>query len=76
MGIIAAVAQAVEGRVRKSYSGRGMFGKSCMGIECSSVTECIEVAAQHGLTGAKWDSMGKSYIVYWPHVPAMQSVGV
>jgi len=51
--------------LRKDYSGRGMFGKTCYGIVCDNPGDVI---AQVGLPGARQDSMGKSAIVYWPSV--------
>lgn len=56
---------------RESYSGRGMYGKSCVGIDVDSYNEMegvIEKALEHGIKGAKTDSMGKGYIVYWPSI--------
>lgn len=65
---LSAIADEVDGQVYKNYSGRGMFGAKCVGITCSSVTSCIEIAAVNGLTGARWDQLGKSFIVYWPDI--------
>ena len=58
----------IGGAVRASYSGRYMWGAVCYGIVCDSATDCIEEAASRGLRGAQCDSMGKSFIVYWPSV--------
>lgn len=63
---IEAIAAEVGGRVYRHYSGRGMYGAQCLGVECGDVPACIEAAACHGLTGARWDNMGCDYIVYWP----------
>jgi hypothetical protein len=52
--------------VRNDYSGRGMYGKTCLGIVCDNPIHIIEEAAQRGLLGAKIDSMGQDSIVYWP----------
>ena len=65
---VEAIATEIDGTVRPDYSGRGMFGKTCFGIYCNNVTECLEVAGSHGLRGAKYDNMGKGYIVYWPGI--------
>lgn len=62
------VAEEVGGKVREKYSGRFMYGKTCMGIVCGYPIEAIEVAGELGLRGARQDSMGLSYIVYWPTV--------
>jgi hypothetical protein len=66
--IIADVAEEVDGTVRYDYSGRGMYGKSCVGIVCGNKTECIEAAARKGLKGARTDAMGRHAIVYWPKI--------
>ena len=57
-----------EANVREQYSGRGMYGKNCVGIVTSNPVEVIELAAQVGITGAKMDSMGMDTIVYWPKI--------
>lgn len=62
------IADEVGGTVRSSYSGRGMYGKSCVGIVCSDPNECLEVAGAHGIRGGVVDSMGLSFIVYWPKI--------
>lgn len=67
-----AVADEVSGKLRE-YSGRGMYGASCLGIATDSPLACIEGAAARGITGAHKDSMGKGYIVYWPHISPEQS---
>ena len=64
--ILDEVAAEVDGRVRETYSGRGMYGRECFGIVCTDTSTCIEAAAVHGITGAKTDNMGLQYIVYWP----------
>jgi len=65
--IVKQVAEEVEGSVYAGYSGRGMFGKTCFGVVCENHVRCVEVAILHGLTGARYDNMGKDYIVYWPN---------
>jgi len=65
-----AIAREIGGKVREDYSGRGMYGKTCLGIVCDDDTECIELAAQYGFRRAQTDSMGKQMIVYWPHIKA------
>lgn len=62
------VADEVGGTIRDSYSGRGMYGKTCYGIVCDDPTMCIEAAAERGIRGSSRDSMGKDYIVYWTSV--------
>jgi len=68
--IIEDVADEIGGTMRSTYSGRGMYGKTCYGIDCDDSTSCIELAAAKGLKGAKTDNMGKGYIVYWPAISA------
>lgn len=62
------VAAKVNGKIREGYSGRGMFGSTCYGIVCSDVNECIAQAGKFGIIGAKRDSMGMDYIVYFPDI--------
>ncbi len=50
------------------YSGRGMFGRRCVGIVGASAEPIVEAAAMAGVTGAFRDSMGMDVIVYWPDV--------
>jgi len=74
------LAEAAELHVR-SYSGRFMFGKDCLGIEGSSITEiygalfqaaadvsCDMQTIAEELQGAHSDSMGRDVIVYFPQV--------
>ena len=66
--IIRDVAAAIGGAVEEEYSGRGMYGKTCFGIDCDDDQTAIEEAAERGLKGASRDSLGKGFIVYWPSV--------
>ena len=59
------IADANEGSLR-SYSGRGMYGKECLGIDCENANSVIEDAGAAGIKGARTDSMGLGAIVYWP----------
>ncbi|MFM7010086.1 MAG: hypothetical protein ACKO0Z_12275 [Betaproteobacteria bacterium] len=68
--IIRDVADAVEGDFTDTYSGRGMYGKTCCGVICKHEQDAIEEAAAMGLRGASIDNMGRSMIVYWPRVSA------
>lgn len=65
--LVGDIAWDCSGDVRDNYSGRMMFGETCWAIVCDNVTSCVEAAAMLGLTGAKTDSMGLRYVVYWPH---------
>lgn len=66
--IIEEVAAAIGGELYENYSGRGMYGAKCLGIECAHPQAAIEEAAARGLRGSCQDNMGKDYIVYWPHI--------
>jgi hypothetical protein len=50
------------------YSGRNMYGKYCWAIRTTDIVGVIEVAAQHGVTCAKYDSLGMASVVYWPKI--------
>jgi hypothetical protein len=65
----------------RSYSGRGMYGKSCVGIVCNSVGTIARLIAYatveactsdegedfaDAVSGMHTDSMGSSIIFYWP----------
>lgn len=63
----------------RSYSGRGMYGRECLGV---TVEEPVSFALELGeaigaddersfgrLPAVRWDSMGRDYIVYFPNVP-------
>ena len=72
--IIETVAAKVAGLVRRNYSGRGMYGKTCVGIVCESPVTAVKSAQSRGLSGALTDNMGRDYIVYWPAVTAESRV--
>ena len=58
-------------RFRSGYSGRGMFGRQCVGIECPpKARQHVEAAVKRiGIKcEARGDSMGLDEIVYWPGV--------
>ena len=64
--------------IHKDYSGRGMNGKKCFGIELQEGDSAWELAmALSGnadsdgdwmLTPPKVDSLGRNTIYYWPNV--------
>ena len=66
--VIEQVASEIGGQMYEDYSGRGMYGQTCIGITCADPQGCIEEAAARGLRGSRTDNMGKEYIVYWPSV--------
>lgn len=65
---VRAVAEEIGGTVREDYSGRGMYGATCYGIVTDDATNCLEIAGEHGLKGARTDGMGLKTIVYWPSI--------
>jgi hypothetical protein len=69
-GLYSAASELNGASVDDSYSGRGMYGKTCYGIVSrgDSEEEIIEACARNGLRGARVDSMGKGVIVYYPHI--------
>mgnify|MGYP003336159782 CR=1 FL=1 len=65
----------------RSYSGRGMYGKNCLGVVVDAKIEMFHLAYQAGqqqvqfyLEKMEWDSMGHSTIFYWPGVPFVEFV--
>ena len=65
-----------EGYNLRSYSGRGMYGATCVGVTVGSTANFLmKVAARLGEEGlealgeACTDNMGLDYIVYWPDTP-------
>jgi hypothetical protein len=64
----------------RSYSGRGMYGANCIGIDMDDIGGVMRLAAAlidagmdvedvHVLgTLMKTDSMGRGIVVYWPRL--------
>jgi hypothetical protein len=68
----------------RSYSGRGMYGKECLGVECDDPVACVldvigefanctddkfdVVDLVESLRDPSQDSMGLSSILYWPRI--------
>jgi hypothetical protein len=61
----------------REYSGRGMYGKQCVGIDCDNVNETLAYLvescestsdAAHIIRTMKQDSMGLGAIIYWPRI--------
>jgi hypothetical protein len=55
--------------VYHDYSGRGMFGKTCLGVagsmqDLDTLLSEIKGSAQ----GLRKDNMGLDYIYYWPEI--------
>ena len=70
MKIIARLAKKRGLDFYPSYSGRFMFGATCIGFE-GGRTECAALAylieKKTGLT-ANWDNMGLNFIYYFPDI--------
>lgn len=58
----------------RSYSGRGMYGKECVGITTDDPDEIVASCREHGLSIPARDSMGLKTICYWPNIPAAMPV--
>ena len=65
LGKIERLAKNGLGEIQYNYSGRNMYGKTCVGIVTTNPIDCV---AKSGVLGAHIDNMGLSYIVYWPKV--------
>lgn len=64
----------------RSYSGRMMFGARCVGVDISGMGGLLDVAVALVKAGVdldaivdlgdsmQWDSMGREYVAYWPHL--------
>jgi hypothetical protein len=56
----------------RGYSGRGMFGKICVGVSLESESELWTMAQElidiDGLHAPHTDSLGRGIIAYWPRV--------
>lgn len=59
-----------------SYSGRGMYGQQCLGIDFDDMGEAFRFALLLGddlagiLARPSFDSMGLGIVAYWPNVEA------
>jgi hypothetical protein len=73
------VIEALEGEFDvRSYSGRGMYGAKCVGVDIDRAGQIMEIAAQLISAGIdvdhvidlgdqmREDNMGRGIIVYWP----------
>ena len=65
-------AHTVDGEIRTDYSGRGMFGDTCVGIVLKDEGDLFQFARlldddlAELLDNPRWDSMGLREIAYWP----------
>lgn len=73
------IAREVAGRVRTDYSGRGMFGDTCVGITTAphnllelgaTISRLVEdeELRKELINNSNTDSMGYDTIVYWGRV--------
>lgn len=62
------------GTIRTDYSGRGMYGKICYGIE-GDLVDILMAAGRAGLPKPELDNMGMDSIVYWPRIKGVPSAG-
>ena len=65
------LADAIGAEVYNGYSGRGMFGKQCLGISCDDAHDVISSYKEFGLPRPSVDNLGRGWIVYWPTIPAV-----
>lgn len=65
----------VVGFETQSYSGRNMYGETCLGVVVENLAYSLQNIGY--IAGMKdidipdrvlWDNMGKDYIIYWPDV--------
>jgi hypothetical protein len=65
-----------------SYSGRGMYGRQCLGITFDSMKDAFDFALCVGeendlslaLSRPTFDDMGLGIVVYWPRVEAPEGL--
>jgi hypothetical protein len=74
--------QALEGSdfTVRDYSGRGMYGTHCVGIDVDTTGDVMKIAAMLTESGVEvdeiielgermtTDSMGRGMIIYWPSI--------
>lgn len=65
-----------------SYSGRGMFGRQCLGITFNSMGDAFRFALLLDdedltlmLSAPRFDNMGLGIVIYWPDVEAPEGIG-
>jgi hypothetical protein len=57
-----------EGLEPRRYSGRGMFGADCIGVDVESREDAGALKALFDLKPTT-DSMGRGVVAYWPALP-------
>ena len=69
------LAATIGAEVYKGYSGRGMYGKECLGISCDDDADVLMRCRGFGLPKPSIDNLGRGYICYWPSIPSVTSEG-
>jgi hypothetical protein len=71
----------IDDAVLRSYSGRNMYGKQCLGIDMESMTDAFRFALSvqdsdliYRLSQPVFDNMGRGIIVYFPNVEAPEGI--
>ena len=58
----------------KSYSGRGMYGKTCVSVRDASVWEIARAIPEDmNVPEPRQDQLGLAIVVYWPSYPWPES---
>lgn len=53
-----------------SYSGRGMYGRYCIGVSLDHINDADGLP----LKGSNTDSLGRGIILYWPAIDAPEDM--
>lgn len=61
------------GEVQENYSGRGMYGKTCVGVVLDNANSIYDIMSdlaerENRMPAPSQDSMGLSTIFYWPRI--------
>lgn len=78
------LADEIGGEVYENYSGRGMFGRKCLGItvdnDCRSLfslgreVEIRQVEFGDMMNNVVVDSLGRNYIIYFPSIEGVEDI--
>jgi hypothetical protein len=66
--LIQRICEEVGGSFREDYSGRFMYGKTCVGIDTSDPEMVYQLAEDYGIPAPTRDNMGLDWILYWPGI--------
>ena len=66
----------IDGEVYENYSGRGMYGKTCLGITVENLEKALFKLGRESADGSfskelerfETDSLGRSFIIYFPRL--------